>query len=126
MELDDSVCNATGVAWDLMIKRDKRRFNLPNFATGILVTLNVPKADRLATYGKRLICRIVDISGSNRDSYILRSEFGLISRSCHIRELQEVAQTLDFSPYEQRLNDRITVRMAAKLTYERNTGMVIT
>lgn len=105
-----------------MVDREASKINLPVFNIGSLLTLKMPAGNRLTTFSKRLICKIVDTAG--KDSFILWSEFVIISRHCSRQEMGLLPSTVAFLPDETRSDEKITILMAAKLTYERKTGKV--
>lgn len=121
-DIDQRVQMETAKSHQAMIDREASKINLPVFKIGSLVTLKVPVANRLTIFSKRLICKIIDTA--DKDTFILRSEFGIISCHCSRRESQLVPSTVAFMPDETRFHEKITTPMAAKLTQERKTGKV--
>ena len=79
-----------------MVKRDLQRNPPPNYPTGTLVTLRIPKKNRNSTQNRRLLCQILGQPTVGR--YLLQTEYGTLNNTYPASEVDVVSDTIVFHP----------------------------
>ena len=78
-----------------MAGKYNRHHQVESFAIGQYVTIRIPREDRAATDNKRILCRVVDIAGSDgRPGYKLRCQYGLLQKMCPTSALASVSAAI--------------------------------
>lgn len=95
-----------------MVERDRRQNPTPEYPSGTLVTLRIPKKNRAAGQNKRLLCRVLGQSTPGR--YQLQSEHGILTNTYPTGELDQTASTLEFSLKVVDPTKKITLNFAAR------------
>lgn len=104
-----------------MIVRGGDANKILEFHVGDMVTLQIPRVDRLSAGVKRLICRIMQ---AGKESFTLMSEYGIIKRACVAREIELVPTSVTFRPKKGSGSQFVTIMMVAKRTENERLGDV--
>ena len=96
-----------------MVERDWKRNPTHDYPSGTLVTLRIPKQNRVAGQNKRLLCRVLSQSTPGR--YHLQSEHGVLNTTYPTGELDRMATALSFSLKAVNPGKKITLNFASRL-----------
>ena len=112
-EIRAKAVETAGHSRQQMVKRDRKRNPTPDYPSGMLVTLRIPKKNRTAGQNKRLLCHVLSQTTPGR--YQLQSEHGVLSKTYPTGELDRTADTLEFSHKVPNPGQRITLNSASRL-----------
>lgn len=118
----DLVRSNTARTRDNMVHRDAFRHPIPSYALNDnLVSILVPKKDRISTDNNRVICEII---GMNGNVYELRTEVGKLSRWFTVTELEPVPSNIHFEVQVETETHFVTLRLALRLLSRKGVSEV--
>lgn len=101
--------------------RDRQQNPPPSYAAGVLVSLRIPKKNRMAAQNTRLLCQV--LGQTTAGQYELQTEYGILSSTFPAAELDLTSSTIEFTLKVLDPTKKITLNFASK--QERlNVGLV--
>ncbi|XP_062510190.1 uncharacterized protein LOC134186244 isoform X7 [Corticium candelabrum] len=109
-----------------MYKHSKsKRVKLQPYAVGDYVTVRIPQQDRMSTDLPRLLAVVVEIRGTKRISYRLRSKYGVLERLYDDNNLEVFLGKIEDLSTSNWENDRkISLREAVRLARQKRGGLI--